>query len=92
MKHEERIGPKRDLYRPLLIDIIDQNHELVRWRKRIGAEWMELSLSKAIEAAEWSGAASQRSMQQVIADTTVIEGLSRIPPILGCWRRLVCSW
>ena len=30
MKHKKRVEPNRDLYRPLLIDIINPNHELVR--------------------------------------------------------------
>ncbi len=46
---------------------------LVRWRKRIGEEGMEWLLTKTIEAAKSSGAVSQRSMQQVIVDTTVME-------------------
>ena len=46
---------------------------LVRWRKRIGEEGMEWLLTKTIEAAKSFGAVSQRSMQQVIVDTTVME-------------------
>jgi hypothetical protein len=46
MKHKKRIEPNRDLYRPLLIDIIDQNHELVRLEKLLDWEFFE---------REWNG-------------------------------------
>ena len=41
MKHKKRIEPNRDLYRPLLIDIFDQNHELVRLENLLDWEFFE---------------------------------------------------
>jgi len=46
MKHKKRIEPNRDLYRPLLIDIIDLNHELVRLEKLLDLEFFD---------REWNG-------------------------------------
>ena len=41
MKHKKRVEPNRDLYRPLLIDIINPNHELVRLEKLLDWDFFE---------------------------------------------------
>ncbi|WP_037283938.1 IS5 family transposase [Rubellimicrobium mesophilum] len=46
---------------------------LTRWRKRIGEEGAEWLLTKTIEAGRASGAVSERSLEQVAVDTTVME-------------------
>ena len=46
MKHKKRVEPNRDLYRPLLIDIINPNHELVRLEKLLDWDFFE---------REWNG-------------------------------------
>jgi transposase, IS5 family len=46
---------------------------LTRWRKRIGEEGVEWLLTKTIEAGRASGAVSERSLEQVAVDTTVME-------------------
>jgi IS5 family transposase len=42
---------------------------LTRWRKRIGEEWL---LSKMIEACRKAGVISERSVEALIVDTTVM--------------------
>ena len=46
---------------------------LTRWRKRIGEEGVEWLLTKTIEAGRASGGISERSVEAVIVDTTVME-------------------
>ena len=46
---------------------------LVRWRKRIGEEGVEWMLTKTIEAGRSSGAIEDKSLEQVVVDTTVME-------------------
>jgi transposase, IS5 family len=46
---------------------------LTRWRKRIGEEGVEWLLTKTIEAGRGAGVISERSVEAVIVDTTVME-------------------
>jgi IS5 family transposase len=46
---------------------------LSRWRNRIGEEGAEWLLSKTIEAGRAAGAVTERSLSQVVVDTTVME-------------------
>ena len=46
---------------------------LTRWRKRIGEEGVEWWLAKTIEAGRASGAVTERSLDEVAVDTTVME-------------------
>jgi IS5 family transposase len=46
---------------------------LTRWRKRIGEEGVEWLLTKTIEAGREAGVISERSVEAVIVDTTVME-------------------
>jgi len=46
---------------------------LTRWRKRIGEEGVEWLLTKTIEAGRKAGVISERSVEAVIVDTTVME-------------------
>jgi IS5 family transposase len=46
---------------------------LSRWRNRIGEEGVEWLLSKTIEAGRAAGAVTERSLSQVVVDTTVME-------------------
>lgn len=46
---------------------------LTRWRKRIGEEGVEWLLTKTIEAGRDAGVISDRSVEAVIVDTTVME-------------------
>jgi len=46
---------------------------LTRWRKRIGEEGVEWLLTKTIEAGREAGVISERSVETVIVDTTVME-------------------
>ena len=46
---------------------------LTRWRKRIGEEGVEWLLTKTIEAGRGAGLISERSVEAVIVDTTVME-------------------
>jgi IS5 family transposase len=46
---------------------------LTRWRQRVGEEGVEWLLTKTIEAGRVSGAVSERSLEQVAVDTTVME-------------------
>src|SRR5947209_4999774 len=46
---------------------------LSRWRGRIGEEGAEWLLTKTIEAARAAGAVTERSLSQVVVDTTVME-------------------
>jgi len=46
---------------------------LTRWRKRVGEEGVEWLLTKTIEAGRKAGIISERSVEAVIVDTTVME-------------------
>jgi len=46
---------------------------LTRWRKRIGEEGVEWLLTKTVEAGREAGVISERSVEAVIVDTTVME-------------------
>ena len=46
---------------------------LSRWRNRIGEEGAEWLLTKTIEAGRASGALKERSLAEVVVDTTVME-------------------
>jgi len=46
---------------------------LTRWRRRIGEEGVEWLLTKTIEAGRDAGLIDERSAEQVIVDTTVME-------------------
>ena len=46
---------------------------LTRWRNRIGEEGVEWLLTKTIEAGRGAGVISERSVEAVIVDTTVME-------------------
>jgi transposase, IS5 family len=46
---------------------------LSRWRRRIGEEGVEWLLTKTIEAGRAAGAVTERSLSQVVVDTTVME-------------------
>lgn len=44
---------------------------MTRWRKRIGADEMELLLAKTIAVAVQTGAVSERQLSRITVDTTV---------------------
>ena len=44
---------------------------MTRWRKRIGAEQLELLLAETLAAAERTGAAEPKHFERVTIDTTV---------------------
>lgn len=46
---------------------------LTRWRGRIGEEGVEWLLTKTIEAGQASGALTDKSLERVAVDTTVME-------------------
>jgi IS5 family transposase len=46
---------------------------LSRWRSRIGEDGVEWLLTKTIEAGRAAGAVTERSLSQVVVDTTVME-------------------
>ena len=70
MKHKKRVDPNRDLYRPLLIDIINPNHELVRLEKLLDWDFFE---------REWNGffpstTGRPATAPRLVADRSILVG------------------
>jgi transposase, IS5 family len=63
---------------------------LTRWRKRIGEEGVEWLLTKTIEAAREAGVISERSIEAVIVDTTVMEKAIAHPTDARLYERARC--
>jgi IS5 family transposase len=60
---------------------------LSRWRSRIGEDGVEWLLTKTIEAGRAAGAVTERSLSQVVVDTTVMEKAIAHPRTHSSTRR-----
>lgn len=63
---------------------------LTRWRKRIGEEGVEWLLTKTIEAGREAGVISERSVEAVIVDTTVMEKAIAHPTDARLYEKARC--
>jgi transposase, IS5 family len=64
---------------------------LSRWRVRIGEEGAEWLLTKTVEAGRAAGAVKERSLSQLVVDTTVMEKAIAHPTDARLYEKARCS-